>query len=92
MKESLRLIEVEKKKYEELKNKLDTFNDLSMEDERLVYLLFNYIRREFFRERKFILRMLDSEDLNEFDLILGFEYISIITKKTLLVEEELLGG
>lgn len=92
MEEVLRLIEIEKKKYEELKNKLDTFNDLSMEDERLVYLLFNYIRREFFRERKFILSMLDNKDLNEFDLMLGFEYISIITKKILLVEEELLGG
>lgn len=92
MEESLRIIEVEKKKYKELKNKLDSFNDLSMEDERLVYLLFNYIRREFFRERKFILRLLDNEDLNEFDLMLGFEYISIITKKILLVEEDLLGG
>lgn len=92
MEESLRIIGVEKGKYKELKNKLDTFNDLSMEDERLVYLLFNYIRREFFRERKFILSMLDSEDLNEFDLMLGFEYISIITKKILLVEEELLDG
>lgn len=92
MEESLRLIEVEKKKYKEFKNKLDTFNNLSMEDERLVYLLFNYIRREFFRERKFILRLLDNEDLNEVDLILGFDYISIITKKILLVEEELLGG
>lgn len=92
MEESLRLIEIEKKKYKEIKSKLDTFNDLSMEDERLVYLLFNYIRREFFRERKFILRMLDSEGLNEVDLMLGFEYISIITKKILLVEEELLGG
>lgn len=92
MEESLRIIEVEKKKYKELKNKLDSFNDLSMEDERLVYLLFNYIRREFFRERKFILRLLDNQCLNEFDLMLGFEYISIITKKILLVEEELLGG
>lgn len=92
MEESLRIIEVEKKKYKELKNKLDSFNDLSMEDERLVYLLFNYIRREFFRERKFILRLLDNQGLNEFDLMLGFEYISIITKKILLVEEELLGG
>lgn len=92
MEESLKIIEVEKGKYKELKNKLDVFNDLSMEDERLVYLLFNYIRREFFRERKFILRLLDNENLNEFELILGFEYISIITKKILLVEEELLGG
>ncbi|MDU5112014.1 MAG: hypothetical protein E6248_16410 [Clostridium sp.] len=92
MEESLKIIEVEKGKYKELKNKLDVFNDLSMEDERLVYLLFNYIRREFFRERKFILRLLDNENLNEFELILGFEFISIITKKILLVEEELLGG
>ena len=92
MEESKRIIEMEKEKYEELKNKLNTFNELSMEEENLVYLLFNYIKREFFRERKYILRILNDDNLNEFDLILAFEYISIITKKMLLVEEGLLGG
>ena len=72
MEESKRIIEMEKEKYEELKNKLNTFNELSMEEENLVYLLFNYIKREFFRERKYILRILNDENLNEFDFNISF--------------------
>lgn len=90
--ENKRIIMYENRKLDNLKKDYDDFNNASFEDEKEVRTFFKYIKREFLRERKKIIENLNSNNLNEVELILNYEYLLLITKKILLIQEDLING
>ncbi len=77
-------------KLSNLKKDYDKFNNESFEDKQEVRTLFKYIKREFLRERKLIISKINSNNLNEEELILIYEYLLLITKKMLSIQEDLI--
>ena len=90
--ENKRIISYENRKLNELKRDYENFNNASFEDERDVKIFFKYIKREFLRERKKVVEVLNFSNLNESELVLNHEYFLLITKKIILIQEELIGG
>ena len=90
--ENKRIISYENRKLNELKRDYENFNNASFEDERDVKIFFKYIKREFLRERKKVVEVLNFSNLNESELVLNHEYFLLITKKIILILEELIGG
>ena len=90
--ENKRIISYENRKLNELKRDYENFNKASFEDERDVKIFFKYIKREFLRERKKVDEVLNFSNLNESELVLNHEYFLLITKKIILIQEELIGG
>ncbi|WP_288222266.1 hypothetical protein [uncultured Clostridium sp.] len=90
--ENKRIISYENRKLNELKRDYENFNKASFEDERDVKIFFKYIKREFLRERKKVVEVLNFSNLNESELVLNHEYFLLITKKIILIQEELIGG
>ena len=77
-------------KLSNLKKDYDKFNNESFEDKQEVRTLFKYIKREFLRERKLIISKINYNNLNEEELILIYEYLLLITKKMLSIQEDLI--
>lgn len=90
--ENKKIISFEEDKIIKLREDYRKFNDASLEEEKLVYIFFNYIKREYIKFRRNIVKFLNSNILTETDLILTYEYLLIITKKIICIEEDLLGG
>lgn len=90
--ENKRIIMYENRKLDNLKKDYVDFNNASFEDETEVKTFFKYIKKEFLRERKRIIENLNSNNLNEVELILNYEYLLLITRKILLIQEDLING
>lgn len=90
--ENKRIIDYEIDRVNEIRENYNNFNDTSLEEENRVYIFFNYIKREFIKERRSIIQNLNSNLLTELELILTYEYLLILTKKMICIEEDLLGG
>lgn len=90
--ESKRIRDIEIRKLNNLKEQFSSFNKSSLEEENSVYIFFSYIKREFNKEKRKIVNYLNFNNLDDMNLILTFEYLTLIIKKMLFVEEELLGG
>lgn len=90
--ENKKIISFEEDKIIKLREDYRKFNDASLEEEKIVYIFFNYIKREYIKFRRNIVKFLNSNILTETDLILTYEYLLIITKKIICIEEDLLGG
>lgn len=90
--ENKKIISFEEDKIIKLREDYRKFNDASLEEEKLVYIFFNYIKREYIKFRRNIVKFLNSNILTETDLILTYEYLLNITKKIICIEEDLLGG
>ncbi|MGG7058551.1 hypothetical protein ACQPUZ_09660 [Clostridium tertium] len=90
--ESKRIRDIEIKKVNYIKEQFDSFNKSSLEEENLVYIFLTYIKREFNKEKRKIVNALNFNNLEGLELILNFEHLTLITKKMLFIEEELLGG
>lgn len=90
--ENKKIIALEEDKIEEIRLDYISFNDTSLEEENTVYIFFNYIKREFIRLRREIAKLLNCDVLTEEQLILLYEYLLIITKRMICIEEDILGG
>lgn len=90
--ENKRIIMYENRKLDSLKKEYDDFNNSFFDDEREVKIFLKYIKREFLRERKRIIEGLNSSGLNEAEIILKYECLLLITKKIILIQEELING
>jgi len=90
--ESKRIRDIENKKVNYIKEQFDSFNKSSLEEENLVYIFLTYIKREFNKEKRKIVNALNFNSLDDLELILNFEHLTLITKKMQIIEEELLGG
>ena len=90
--ENKKIIALEEDKIEEIRLDYISFNDSSLEEENTVYIFFNYIKREFIRLRREIAKLLNCDILTEDQLILLYEYLLIITKRMICIEEDILGG
>ena len=90
--ENKKIIALEEDKIEEIRLDYISFNDSSLEEENTVYIFFNYIKREFIRLRREIAKLLNCDVLTEEQLILLYEYLLIITKRMICIEEDILGG
>lgn len=90
--ESKRIRDIENKKVNYIKEQFDSFNKSSLEEENLVYIFLTYIKREFNKEKRKIVNALNFNSLDDLELILTFEHLTLITKKMQIIEEELLGG
>lgn len=90
--ENKKIIDYEKNKVKEIRINYKSFNDTSLEEENKVYIFFNYIKREFIKARRRIIKILNSKNLTELELMLFYEYLLILTKKMICIEEDLLGG
>ena len=90
--ENKKIIALEEDKIEEIRLDYISFNDSSLEEENTVYIFFNYIKREFIRLRREIAKLLNCDILTEEQLILLYEYLLIITKRMICIEEDILGG
>ncbi|MGG7212235.1 hypothetical protein ACQPUY_01310 [Clostridium nigeriense] len=90
--ESKRIRDIEIKKVNYIKEQFDSFNKSSLEEENLVYIFLTYIKREFNKEKRKIVNALNFNSLEDLELILNFEHLTLITKKMQFIEEELLGG
>ena len=90
--ENKKIINYEKNKVKEIRINYKSFNDTSLEEENKVYIFFNYIKREFIKARRSIIKILNSNNLTELELMLFYEYLLILTKKMICIEEDLLGG
>ena len=90
--ENKKIIALEEDKIEEIRLDYISFNDTSLEEENTVYIFFNYIKREFIRLRREIAKLLNFDSLTEEQLILLYEYLLIITKRMICIEEDILGG
>lgn len=90
--ESKRIRDIEIKKVNYIKEQFDSFNKSSLEEENLVYIFLTYIKREFNKEKRKIVNALNFNSLDDLELILTFEHLTLITKKMQFIEEELLGG
>lgn len=90
--ENKKIIDYEKNKVKEIRINYKSFNDTSLEEENKVYIFLNYIKREFIKARMSIIKILNSKNLTELELMLFYEYLLILTKKMICIEEDLLGG
>jgi hypothetical protein len=90
--ESKRIRDIEIRKLKDLKEEFNSFNKACLEDENFVYIFLTYIKREFNKEKRKIFNILNFNNLEDLELIFNFEYLTLITKKMLFIEEELLGG
>lgn len=90
--ENKRIIEYEKDRVNEIRVNYNNFNETSLEEENIVYIFYNYIKREFKKERRIIIEILNSNNLEEVELILMYEYLLILTKKIICIEGDLFGG
>ena len=90
--ENKKIIALEEDKIQEIRLDYISFNDSSLEEENTVYIFFNYIKREFIRLRREIAKLLNCDILTEEQLILLYEYLLIITKRMICIEEDILGG
>lgn len=82
--------EIEKLK--KLKKQINDFDESSKEEEKLIRTLLNYIKKEFLEEKDYIVKLINSGALKDVELILNYEYLSIIIDGMLNIEEEILGG
>ncbi len=90
--ENKKIIFIEEDKIIKLREDYKKFNDASLEEEKIVYIFFNYIKREYIKFRRNIVKFLNSNILTETDLILTYEYLLIVTKRMICIEEDLFGG
>ena len=90
--ENKKIIRLEEDKIEKIKEDYKKFNEASLEEEKLVYIFFNYIKREYIKFRRNIVKKLNSNTLSGAELVLTYEYLLIITKIMICIEEDLLGG
>lgn len=90
--ENKKIILFEEDKIIKLREDFKKFNDASLEEEKKVYVFFNYIKREYIKFKRNIVKKLNSNALTEGELILAYEILLIITKKMICIEEDLLGG
>lgn len=90
--ENKKIIDYEKNKVKEIRVNYKSFNDTSLEEENKVYIFLNYIRREFIKMRSRIIKILNSDNLTEIELMLNYEYLLVLSKKMICIEEDLLGG
>lgn len=90
--ENKKIILFEEDKIIKLREDFKKFNDASLEEEKKVYVFFNYIKREYIKFKRNIVKKLNSNALTEGELILAYEFLLIITKKMICIEEDLLGG
>lgn len=79
-------------KVKTLKNHYYEFNKASYEEEKLVYIFLDYIKKEFLKEKEEVVTSLNSGCLTDFNLILNYEYLSILISDMLSLEEEIMGG
>lgn len=79
-------------KVKNLRKNYDEFNKASYEEEKLVYIFLDYIKKEFLKEKEEVVTSLNSGCLTDFDLILNYEYLSILISNMLSLEEEIMGG
>ena len=91
IKENKRIINIEKNRLRKLKIEFEDFNNSSKQEERSVYILFDYIKNEYLNLRDDIIKSLSSKDIKSIELIITYEALSIISKKILCIEEDLLG-
>lgn len=82
----------ELKKLKKLKKQIKDFDESSKEEEKLISTLLNYIKKEFLEEKDYIVKLINSGTLKDVELILNYEYLSIIIDGMLNIEEEILGG
>ena len=75
-----------------MKEQLLKFNKASLEEENLVYKFLSHIKREFYKEKRKTINKLNFNNLNDMELILTFDYLTLITMKMICIEEDLLGG
>ncbi|MGG7144591.1 hypothetical protein ACQPVP_14200 [Clostridium nigeriense] len=87
-----RILDIEMKKVNYIKEQFNSFNKSSLEDENLVYIFISYIKREFNKEKRKLVNNLNFNNLEDMKLILTFEHLKLITKKMIFIERELLGG
>ncbi len=80
------------KKLKKLKNQIKDFDESSTAEENLIRILLNYIKKEFLKEKDRMVKLLNSGVLKDVELILNYEYLSIIIDGMLNIEEEILGG
>lgn len=80
------------KKLKKLKNQIKDFDESSRAEENLIRILLNYIKKEFLKEKDRMVKLLNSGVLKDVELILNYEYLSIIIDGMLNIEEEILGG
>ena len=92
MSENKRIIDYEKDRVNDIRVKYNNFNDTSLEEENIVHIFYNYIKREFKKERRIIIELLNSNNLEEVELMLTYEYLLILTKKIICIQEDLFGG
>ena len=90
--ENKKIISLEEDKIKIIKEDYKKFNEASLEEEKLVYIFFNYIKREYIKFRRNIVKKLNSNTLSSAELVLTYEYLLIITKRMICVEEDLFGG
>ncbi|MCF0148862.1 MAG: hypothetical protein HUJ77_10765 [Clostridium sp.] len=90
--ETNKIIYSEENKIKKLREYYKNFNDTSLEEEKIVYIFFNYIKREYIRFRRNLVKALNSNTLTGEELILTYEYLLIITKRMICIEEDLLSG
>ncbi len=90
--ETNKIICSEEKKMKKLREDYKNFNDTSLEEEKIVYIFFNYIKREYIKFRRNLVKALNSNTLTGEELILTYEYLLIITKRMICIEEDLLSG
>ncbi len=79
-------------KVKNLRKNYDEFNKTSYEEEKLVGVFLDYIKKEFLKEKGTVVTSINSGYLTDFDLILNYEYISILISDMLSLEEEIMGG
>jgi len=90
--ENKRMINYKKNKLNKLRQDFKNFNDTSLEEENKVFIFFNYIKREFIKARKNLVDAINFRSLKEIQLILTYEYLLVITKNMICIEEDLFGG
>ena len=90
--ESKRIRDIEIIRLNDLKEQYLKFNKASLEEENLVYKFLGHIKREFYKEKRKIVNKLNFNNLNDMELILTFDYLTLITMKMICIEEDLLGG
>ncbi|MDU5106327.1 hypothetical protein [Clostridium sp.] len=90
--ETNKIICSEENKIKKLREDYKKFNDTSLEEEKIVYIFFNYIKREYIKFRRNLVKVLNSNTLDGEELILTYEYLLIITKRMICIEEDLLSG
>lgn len=90
--ETNKIICSEENKIKKLREDYKNFNDTSLEEEKIVYIFFNYIKREYIKFRRNLIKVLNSNTLTGEELILTYEYLLIITKRMICIEEDLLSG